>query len=354
MTTYILKRLLLMPLMLLGITVFSFLMIVLAPGTQGGGSEDLRTGRITKQQLEVMQRTFHIGKPWYMRYLYWLGALQPERTPEEIREHAARGEKPPLRGILFLDFGQSVHTPSISVATKIKDALPVTIVISLICTFVIYSFAIPIGIYSATHHNTLPDRIVTVVLFMLWSLPSFWVAVLLISINLKFPEHLRLPIQGWLPSGAEELPTLTLLWKATLHLFLPVVASCYGGLAGISRYMRVGMLEVLRQDYIRTARAKGCGERTVIYKHALRNSLIPIITLLGGLLPGLIGGSFIIETIFGIPGMGYLGYTAVLNRDYTLLMAEFTLSGVLVLVGILISDILYVLVDPRISFEKGR
>jgi peptide/nickel transport system permease protein len=132
-----------------------------------------------------------------------------------------------------------------------------------------------------------------------------------------------------------------------------VLVSCYAGLAGLSRFMRVGMVEIIRSDFIRTARAKGCNERTVILRHALRNSLIPLITLLAGMLPGLIGGSVIIETIFGIPGMGWLGYNAVLQRDYTVLMANFTLSAVLTLLGILMSDILYVIVDPRISFDKG-
>jgi len=225
---------------------------------------------------------------------------------------------------------------------------------SAVAIFILYVVSIPLGSYSATHHNTHTDRGLTVVLFVLYSLPSFWVAVLLIQLDLLLPPKWQLPFQGLFPSNAENLTSVQWLWEVTKHLFLPMVASCYAGLAGLSRYMRVGMLDIFRLDFIRTARAKGCSEQRVIFKHALRNSVIPIVTLAAGLLPGLIGGSFIIESIFGIPGMGYLGYNAVLTRDYTVLMAEFTLSGVLVMLGILLSDILYVLVDPRISFEKGQ
>ncbi|MCZ7646364.1 MAG: ABC transporter permease [Planctomycetota bacterium] len=413
MTTYILKRLLLMPLMVLGITLVSFCVIILAPGTsgKGGGSGDVRSGKLTQQQLEVMQRTFHVGKPIYLRYLYWLGVLQPEATQAElvearrklagVREQEAFLEdrvederryrayvahldrtllgsrdpaspatpdpdlqktieeievdaRVPLRGMLFLDFGMSVTTTSVSVWQKIKEALPVTLAMNLIVVIVIYLSSLPIGIHSATHQNTFSDKSTTVLLFVLYSLPSFWVSILMIKLMVSLPDYLRLPFQGIFPAGAEEMATLPLLWACTKHLALPVAAQCYGSLALLSRFMRASMLDVIRSDFVRTARAKGCRETTVIYRHALRNSLIPIVTLLGGLLPGLLGGSVIIETIFGIPGMGYLGYNAVLTRDYTVLMALFTASAVLTLLGILVSDILYVLVDPRISFEKGR
>ena len=491
MTTYILKRFLLMVPMLIGITLISFVMIAYAPGAAGqAGSGDVRAGKLTRQQFEVMQETFHVGQPRTMRYLYWLGVLQPElsksrrkewlngklaefrksgavRPPltrqllemwektknkdellaqadkdretlldewlgraleeyaqtkkaepplsagllerygearkaaigaegaalslrpeqrsrllrgvcgaqtEELLAQAekqnesagalraasvagmmrALGEAPPRRGLIFGDFGQSVHTPSISVAQKLKEALPVTLIMSLVAIFIVYVVSIPLGIYSATRHNRPVDQALTVVLFILYSLPSFWVAILLIRANLYLPEAYRLPFQGLFPAGAEQMTTLQWLWEVSKHLFLPMLASCYAGLAGLSRYMRVGMLDVLRQDYIRTARAKGCSEKRVIFKHALRNSVIPIVTLAAGLLPGLIGGSFIIESIFGIPGMGYLGYNALLTRDYTVLMAEFTISGVLVMLGILLSDVLYVLVDPRISFEGAQ
>lgn len=411
MTTYLLKRLLLMPIMLFGITLISFCMIVLAPGTNNSGSAtgEIKSGRLSQQQLQVMQQTFHIGQPVYKRYLYWLGILQPDPYPSEWREWSreqARESadttsdadrktlleaylvalkeqeagatnfrdpgkpldekftkldaevrskiKVPLRGILFLDFGKSVATPSISVAQRLREALPVTMLINLICILVIYGTSIPIGIMGAIRHNSWIDRSSSIGMFILYSLPSFWVALLLIKLMVSNALFFQLPFQGILPTGAERLPTLTYLWEGTLHLILPVVCLSYGSQANLSRYMRVGMLDTIRSDYIRTARAKGCPESTIVFKHAVRNSLIPIVTLLGGLLPGMIGGSFIIESIFSIPGMGLLGYQALLTRDYTILMALITISAVLVMLGILVSDLLYLAVDPRIAFGKDK
>ena len=159
------------------------------------------------------------------------------------------------------------------------------------------------------------------------------------------------PIYGISSGGMEGSAFLSRLWDHLWHLVLPVFCLTYGGLAGLSRFMRAGMLEVIRQDYIRTARAKGLPEKLVIYKHAMRNSIIPIITLMGYLLPGMLGGSIIIESIFSIPGMGQLSFEAVLSRDYPVVMAIATISALLTLVGILISDLLYVWADPRITYE---
>lgn len=409
MTTYILQRLLLMPLMLLGITLIAFCIIVLSPGTSASNTgADMEAGRLSQEQVQVMQQTFHIGEPVYLRYLYWVGLLQPQPYASEWRDwskakareladsaaeparraelneyiHALNAQQRsakdfhdqgaalpekwaamdreirgqvhvPWRGVLFFDFGQSVATPSISVSQRLMDALPVTLLLNIICIFVIYGAAIPLGIAGAVRHNSFTDRSMTLTLFVLYSLPSFWVALLLIKLMVNLPEQARLPYVGILPSGSDALPTLEFLWEGTQHLILPVICMCYVSMASLSRYMRVGMLDIIRADFIRTARAKGCPESTVIYKHALRNSLIPIVTLLGGLLPGLIGGSFLIESIFSIPGMGLLSYQAVLTHDYTVLMANITIGAVLVMLGILTSDLLYLAVDPRIAFKKG-
>jgi peptide/nickel transport system permease protein len=160
------------------------------------------------------------------------------------------------------------------------------------------------------------------------------------------------PVFGLRTMGSQNWPVRDQFVDRIWHLILPITCMTYYTFAALSRYMRSSMLEVIRQDFIRTARAKGVSERLVVYRHALRNSLIPIVTLMADLLPALIGGSIVVETIFSIPGMGQLSYEAVLNRDYPLIMSIFTLSAFLTLIGILIADFLYTVVDPRIAYEK--
>jgi peptide/nickel transport system permease protein len=192
----------------------------------------------------------------------------------------------------------------------------------------------------------------TVVLFALYSLPNFWIATLAIVYLGGGDFWDVFPVYGLQSIGADGWPWWQRVQDQIWHLILPITCMTYYTFAVLSRYMRAGMLEVIRQDFIRTARAKGLSERVVIYRHALRNSLIPIVTLMADLLPALIGGSIVIETIFTIPGMGQLSFESVLNRDYPLIMAVFTLSALLTLVGILLADFLYTLVDPRIAYEK--
>ncbi len=210
--------------------------------------------------------------------------------------------------------------------------------------------AVPIGIRSAVKEGGAFDRIMTVFVFFGYAMPSFWLALLLM---LLFGIKLGLlPISG-LHSlmGYHQLswPEKVLDWAK--HLILPIFVSAFGGLAGLSRYMRSSMIEALRQDYITTARAKGLPERKVIYKHALRNALLPLITILGLSIPGLVGGSVIFESIFAIPGVGQLMWTAVMMRDYPVLMGNLVIVSVLTLLGNLLADIGYALADPRI--RKG-
>jgi len=208
---------------------------------------------------------------------------------------------------------------------------------------------LPIGIMSAVKQDSFFDKGMTLFVFLGFSVPTFWLALLLM---LLFGVGL-----GWLPiSGIHSVnfPFLSFLgkiWDLIKHLILPVFISAFGGLAYLSRYSRASLLEVLRQDYIRTARAKGVPEKDVIYKHGLRNALIPIVTLLGLSLPGLIGGGFIFETIFAWPGMGRLGYQAVMSRDYPVVMGVGVIAAFLTLLGNLIADITYALVDPRIRYR---
>jgi peptide/nickel transport system permease protein len=209
--------------------------------------------------------------------------------------------------------------------------------------------AIPIGVFSATHQDSFFDKASTVFVFVGFAVPTFWLALLMMRL---FGIEL-----GWLPiSGVKSIMHDSLSWPARVwdiarHLLMPVALSAFGGLAGLSRYMRSTMLEVIRQDYIVTARAKGLPERVVIYKHALRNALMPVITILGLSVPGLIGGSVIFESIFSIYGMGRLFYSSVMARDYPVIMGILVIGAVLTLLGNLLADISYAVVDPRI--RKG-
>lgn len=239
-------------------------------------------------------------------------------------------------------------------------ALKITIGLNLIVFLLIYAISIPTGIYSAAFPHSWGDKLLTVVLFMLYSLPSFWVAELLRmwiasdgwrQYGLTPP---LLPIMNLRSDNFDQLSSWDRFTDYVQHIVLPVACLTYGGLAYLSRQMRAGMLEVIRQDYIRTAEAKGCSKPRVILIHALRNGLFPMITLLAALLPALIGGSVIIEVVFNIPGMGLKAYENVLRREYDFVMVSLMLSAVLTLFGILLSDILYVVVNPRVSFEADK
>jgi peptide/nickel transport system permease protein len=222
----------------------------------------------------------------------------------------------------------------------------ITFMINVLSLFVIFIIAIPIGVSSATHQYSLYDKITTIFVFVGFATPGFWLALLLM---LFFGVHLDwLPISGLKSMNYEALTVGERIVDRILHLVLPVFVSAFVGLAGLSRFMRSSMLEVIRQDYVTVARAKGLKERRVIYKHAFRNALLPIITILGLSVPGLIGGSVIFESIFSIPGMGQLFYMSVMTRDYPLVMCILTIGAALTLLGNLMADIGYMLADPRI------
>ena len=258
-----------------------------------------------------------------------------------------------LGRILCFDFGRS-FTDHRLVVHKIWEALKITLAFQVLVILLIYLIAVPLGVISAVKQDSLFDKTVTLVLFCLYSLPNFWVAYLLILFFCGGRFGDIFPIQGLNTAGAEAWPFWPWFLDRLWHMVLPVACMTYGGLAALSRYARSGMLEVIRMDYVRTARAKGLAERTVIVKHALRNGIIPIVTLLGGLLPALVSGSVIVETIFNIPGMGRLAFSAVLERDYPVVTAVAFFSSFLVLLGILLSDLLYAVVDPRIRYgEEG-
>jgi peptide/nickel transport system permease protein len=335
MSQYLLKRVLLFIPTLIAITIITFTISRLAPGDPtelkvGVSNENMKSddkSQLNQQAKDYYRQKWGLDKPIYMQYFIWLSNM-------------AVG-----------DFGNS-FVDNRPVMSKILERLPITATISVIIVALIYMIAIPIGIYSAARQYSFVDRFTTFILFVLYSLPSFWIATMAI-VFLANVEYLKIfPTSGLYTLGSENWTFWERLWDKAYHLILPVMCSALASFAFLSRQMRGSMLEVIRQDYIRTARAKGLKETTVVLKHALRNSLIPVITLLGGILPALISGSVIVESIFSIPGMGQLAFQALIARDYPLIMAELVLSAVLTMVGLLIVDIMYAIVDPRIAFSK--
>jgi len=281
--------------------------------------------------------------------------LNPKATAEvKARLRAFYGLDKPLAvqywnwltRLVTLDFGHSFSQDGRKVSTKILERLPITIFINIVSLILIFLVAIPIGVLSATYQGSFFDRSMTVIVFVGFAVPHFWLALLLMIL---FGVHLGwLPISGLKSLNYEYLPAAAQLWDRISHLLLPIFISASGGLAGLSRYMRSNMLEVIRQDFITTAKAKGLSSRKVVFKHALRNALLPVITILGLSIPGLIGGSVIFETIFAIPGMGQLFYASVMARDYPTIMGILVIGAVLTLFGNLIADLSYALADPRI------
>lgn len=322
MAGYIIKRLFFMIPMLIGITIICFVVMHLAPGSP----TDLETQMNPKASAEVKERLramYDLDKPLHIQYLKW------------------------AKKLLILDMGTSFSSDHRPVWEKILERLPITITLNVLSIILILIIAIPLGVLSAVRQNTLFDKITSVLVFVGFAIPTFWLALLLmilLGVQLDW-----LPISGLRSLNYEYLPAGKAFLDLVKHLIMPVLLSAFGGIAGFSRYMRANMLEVIRQDYITTARAKGLSERIVIYKHALRNALLPVVTILGLSLPGLIGGSVIFETIFAIPGMGQLFYMAVMSRDYPTIMGILFIGALLTLLGNLLADISYAIVDPRIG-----
>lgn len=252
-------------------------------------------------------------------------------------------------GLLVGDLGLEMQN-RIPIAGELWKRLKVTVPLSFMSVVLAYLIALPLGIFSVRRQGTALDNITTVVLFILYSIPTFWAGLMLVLVfgatGLDW-----LPVVGLESKDAGEMSSMQQAWDYFLHLILPVLTLTYGSLAYLSRQMRASMLEVIRQDYIRTARAKGLSENVVVYKHALRNSMIPILTLLASILPILIGGSVIVESIFSIPGMGKYAFDGLLSRDFNIVMATTIFVGVMTQFGILLSDITYSIVDPRIRHD---
>jgi len=331
MTTYVIRRLLLMIPTLLGITVMVFAISRMAPGDpvsmQAGPESQLdaeRAADVRKARMAL----YGLDQPVHVQYGRWLGRV-------------AR-----------FDFGDSIkhHRP---VSSLIAERLPITLTLNLISFCIVYMLALPLGTLSAVKHKQFMDRGIGVVLLMLWSLPTMWVGQMLIGYFCS-PTFVRwFPAAGLSSNYADALPFFPWFGDRLWHLVLPVLCMTYAGFAYLTKQVRAGMLDNLRMDYVRTARAKGLSNRVVIWRHAFRNSVIPVITIMATVLPAMFGGSVIIESVFSIPGMGLLAFEAVTTRDYNIVMAVATIAGTLNLCGLLLGDIAYAIADPRISFEGG-
>lgn len=337
---YLMKRLLLGILTLLVILFSSYLLMRLAPGNAakssifGSGEGAGAVGTIDSdkaaiQTNDIIAEKLNFDKPLPVGFVLWL--------------------KDALQG----DFGTSVACDKgRPVTALIVERLPVTLSLNFFAILITYLLAIPLGIQSATTKNKKSDQAVTLFLLFLYALPVLFSALLLRAMFCKGGMFPIFPLTGLTPTISEGMSTFQIIGVTAMHYVLPVFCLSYGGFAAISRYTRAGMLDVIRQEYIRTAYAKGLPTSTVIFKHAFRNTFIIMITLFAGILPGLVGGSIMIEYIFDIPGMGTLSMSALNSRDLPLMMGLFSFTGFLTLTSILIADVLYVLADPRITFRS--
>lgn len=314
------------PVMLLA-TILSFSIMQLAPGGPENMLLNTEDATMDASKAEQLREKWGLNDPIHVQYGRWLQNL--------------------VKG----DFGYSYFQRR-PVADIIGEALPNTLQLSVITLVLTYAIAIPLGVVSAVRQYSKTDFIVTSIAFVGQAAPSFWVAMMLIY-GVAMQSKGLIPTNGIATPGVTfaNYGWLTVLGDRLKYMLLPVTVSTFGGLTGLTRYMRSSMLEVLKEDYIRTARAKGLSQKIITYKHAMRNALLPIVTLSGGVLASLVSGSVILETIFSWPGIGRVGYEAVLQRDYPISMALLTIGAILLLLGLLLVDIAYVFVDPRIKYD---
>ncbi|RMG07086.1 MAG: ABC transporter permease subunit [Planctomycetota bacterium] len=309
------------------------------------GSEEDYLARERERELERRRRAW---RTWWYRAAEYTSDFTALQQLGRAFSQTQFGRW--MSRLVVFDFGES-YKHKRPVSELIWERFKITFALNVPSILLIYLCAIPIGIFSATHQRSTGDRVATLVLFVLYSIPSFWAGSMLIMF------FTGAPFLDWFPAyhiASLDNHTFT-PWEKVVdyvhHGTLPVLCLTYGGLAYVAKQMRSSMLEVIRQDYIRTAKAKGLPRKKVIYKHALRNALIPILTLMASLLPVLFGGSVIIESIFSIEGLGKLAFEAIFDRDYPVIMANLVISGFLTLLGILLTDIAYAIVDPRIEYR---
>ncbi len=329
MLDYVLRRILIGSVTLLLITFVVYGLIRSMPGDpllvhleSAGPDKEIR-----RDDIERMRKIFGLDKPWYTAYFEWLGRTATGDLGTSLSRHV------PVSGI-------------------IADRIGPTLLLSISSLALTYLLAIPLGLLSTVRSGRLDERALSTVLYMLYSLPAFVAALflqILFAIKLKGTPF-ELPLFGMQSQGFDQMSTLDQAWDIFQHALLPVTCYTYGSLAYYSRFVKANMHEVIRQDYIRTARAKGVGPVRVITHHAFRNTLIPLVTMIGLTLPALLSGSIILEQIFSWPGMGRLFFESIRERDYPTLMGLMLMFSILTLLGQLLADLLYAVVDPRVSY----
>jgi peptide/nickel transport system permease protein len=320
MWAFLVRTILQRCLLLVFISILSHTVIHLAPGEPS--EVDPMNPRMKAEDIANIRKAFHLDEPFHLQYVHWLRDL-------------ATGE---LKS--FKD-GQPV-------LPRIWDRFLNSLPLFLCTTLIVWTLSFPLGIRAAVRRGSLYDRSTTVLAYTLISIPGFFLSYVLV---LFVVSSFQLPVLGMRTFGTENALPLNRAMDRVWHLVVPSLMSAVAGIAILSRYVRSQMVEVMGQDYVRTARAKGLDEDAVVYRHALRNALLPFVTMFGFLLPGLIGGSVIFEQIFAWPGLGRLSYEAILARDFPVILTLNFMAAVLTLLGILISDILYAVVDPRIRLH---
>jgi peptide/nickel transport system permease protein len=326
MTSYIIRRLLLGVVTLLLITFLVFGLIRNMPGTpltvELGESDPSR--KINPDDLARMMKTYGLDKPWYEAYVQWIG------------------------NVAHFDLGRSISRKQ-PVTRLIAERIGPTLLLSVSSLILIYLLSIPLGLIASARSNSWDERAMSTGLYMLYSFPSF-VAALFLQISLAV--HMGwLPLMGMTSDDYSDLSALGKVWDIFKHALMPIACETYASLAYYSRFIHANMEEAVRQDYIRTARAKGVGPYDVLVHHAFRNTMIPLVTMVGLTLPGLLSGAVILEQIFSWPGMGRLFFESIRERDYPTIMGLTLMFSVLTLIGQLVADMLYAVVDPRVSYS---
>lgn len=345
MLSYVLRRLAWMVPTLLGISLVVFAAARAAPGDAAVAASSASDPGLDLEARREFFRAEHLyDRPFWKQYLHFLGPFDLSR-----RGHTAFGGTGdhPWHGLLALDFGTEFARPGVSVGGEILDRLAVTVPLALLSILLAYGIAVPIGILSAVRRGSRRERAASFTLFALHSVPGFWLGLMLVLLfgaaGLGW-----LPVVGLHDKDADLLPPLARLWDTAKHMILPVATLTLPTLAYLSRHVKGAMVEALESDSVRAARARGLSESAVVVRHALRSSLLPLVTLAGSILPALIGGSVVVETVFSLPGMGLYAYEGILARDLNVILATTTLSAAMTLAGILLADVAYAMVDPRI------